>query len=587
VLLSFDDLDVAQNEVRRLLAAGQGQDLEVRLSAKTYARTAPLVLTDLDSGRNGHTVTWTAEPGGRVELSGGIAPHGWQPAGGGDGDGGGGGRWVATIPEGIPAPRQLYVNGLRAPWARSDWLDHDDCKIGPGGMTGAGSLGVAAYARPSDVEMVFRVRWRDYHCRIVDVSGDLIRFAEPCWTNALPGTGRVGPHWDNTAVGTEIHGWSTFATNALELLTEPGHFVWNSDERTVTYLPREGEDMGSAQVVVPACEQLVVLDGAHDLVLKGLTFSHTAWHRSDDGYVGAQAGFTLTGASGPLGEAGSHYTKPVAALTVRGGRQVTVSGCEFVHLGGAGAVLEAGTKDTTVTACTFSDLSSGGVYVGDIDPHPAPEQADEHNTVSFTTFRGTGAEFTDSVAVWGGYTRNLVIDHNTLEHLPYSGISVGWGWNQPEAQDPWLGDNRITGNRIVDVLRVAERQYDGGAVYTQGPQRGTIIQGNHIDRSEYGTTANDGNGIYLDEQSSHILVARNVVTRVGYKWVSNWAEYGVENRAAGNWADNTITPAFSGAGSVMEDNAEGLTELPPEAVRVAERAGAGPWPAPVTGLGKH
>ena len=85
-------------------------------------------------------------------------------------------------------------------------------------MTGAGALGVAAFARPSDAEIVFRVRWRDYHCRITSVADDLIRFAEPCWTNALPGTGRVGPHWDNTAVGTEIHGWSMFATNALELL---------------------------------------------------------------------------------------------------------------------------------------------------------------------------------------------------------------------------------------------------------------------------------------------------------------------------------------------------------------------------------
>lgn len=576
MLLSFDDLDTAQSEVRRLLAGGLEEDLEVRLGAKTYMRTRPLVFTELDSGRDGHTVTWTAEPGGRVELSGGVALDGWQP----DGDG----RWVATVPDAISTPRQLYVNGLRASWARSGWLDHMDCKVSPEGMTGAGSLGIAAYARPSDVEVVFRVRWRDYHCPVAGVADDLIRFAEPCWTNALPGTGRVGPHWDNTAVGTEIHGWSMFAANALELLTEPGSFVWNSEERTVTYLPREGEDMERADVVVPCAEQLVVVDGARDLVLKGLTFAHTAWHLPD-GYVGAQAGFTLTGASGPLGEAGSHYTKPVAALSVRGGLRVTVSGCAFVHLGGAGAVLEAGTKDSTVTACSFSDVSSGGVYVGDIDPHPAPEVADEGNTVSCNTFYGTGAEFTDSVAIWAGYARNLTIDHNTLEHLPYSGISVGWGWNQPEAQDPWLGDNRITANRIVDVLRVAERQHDGGAIYTQGPQHGTVVEANYIDRSEYGTTANDGNGIYLDEQSSHILVAGNVVTRVGYKWVSNWAEYGVENRAAGNWTDNTITPAFSGAGSVMEDNAEGLTELPPEAVRVAEGAGAGPWPAPVAALG--
>ncbi|MBS2550315.1 right-handed parallel beta-helix repeat-containing protein [Catenulispora sp. NL8] len=578
MLLSFDDLDTAQREVRRLLAAGQGQDLEVRLSAKTYMRTTPLVFTELDSGRNGYTVTWTAEPGGRVELSGGVVVTGWRPAEHG--------RWVATVPDAVLTPRQLYVNGLRASWARSDWLEHEDCKIGPEGMTGAGALGVAAYGRPSDVELVFRVRWRDYHCRITDISDDLIRFAEPCWTNALPGTGRVGPHWDNTAVGTEIHSWSMFASNALESLTEPGHFVWNSDARTVTYLPRDGEDMESAEVIVPVAEQLVVVDGAHDLVLKGLSFAHTAWHRSD-GYVGAQAGFTLTGASGPLGEAGSHYTKPVAALTVRGGRRVTVSGCEFVRLGGAGAVFEAGTKDSTVTASTFADVSSGGLYVGGIDPHPTAEAADEGNTVSFNTFHGTGAEYTDSVAIWAGYTRNLTIERNTLEHLPYSGISIGWGWNQPEAQDPWLGGNRIAGNRITDVLRVAERQYDGGAIYTQGPQPGTVIEANYINRSEYGTTANDGNGIYLDEQSSHILVTGNVVTRVGYKWVSNWAEYGVENRAAGNWTDNTITPAFSGAGSVMEDNAEGLSELPPEAVRVAEQAGAGPWPGPVEALGNH
>ena len=580
MLLSFDDLDEAQREVRRLLAAGQGQDLEVRLAAGTYVRTAPLVFTELDSGRNGHTVTWSAEPGERVELSGGVEITGWRPAGNG--------RWVATVPVTVRTPRQLYVNGLRASWARSDWLEHGDCKISLEGMIGAASLGVGAYARPSDVELVFRVRWRDYHCPVEGIEGDLIRFAEPCWTNALPGTGRVGPHWDNTAVGTEIHTWSMFATNAMELLTEPGHFVWNSAERTVTYLPRQGEDMESAQVIAPCAEQLVILDGVHDLVIKDLAFAHTAWDRTRaDGYVGAQAGFTLTGASGPLGEAGSHYTKPVAALTVRGGRRVTVRRCEFAHLGGAGLVLEAGTKDSTVTACSFSDVSSGGVYVGDVDPHPAPEQADERNAVSFNTIRNTGVEFTDSVAIWAGYTRNLAIERNTLEHLPYSGISVGWGWNQPEAQEPWLGENRISGNRIVDVLRVAERQYDGGAIYTQGPQPGTVISDNHIDRSEYGTTANDGNGIYLDEQSSHILVTGNVVTRVGYKWVSNWAEYGVENRATGNWTDNTVTPAFSGAGSVMEGNAEGLTELPPEAVRVAERAGAGPWPAPVEPLGNH
>ncbi|MFL6113684.1 MAG: right-handed parallel beta-helix repeat-containing protein, partial [Catenulispora sp.] len=63
--------------------------------------------------------------------------------------------------------------------------------------------------------------------------------------------------------------------------------------------------------------------------------------------------------------------------------------------------------------------------------------------------------------------------------------------------------------------------------------------------------------------------------------VSNWAEYGIDNRAVGNWTDSAVTPPLSGEGSVMRNNRTGLTDLPPEAVAIAERAGAGPWPAEV------
>ncbi|MEV0112424.1 hypothetical protein AB0H77_04075 [Streptomyces sp. NPDC050844] len=74
------------------------------------------------------------------------------------------------------------------------------------------------------------------------------------------------------------------------------------------------------------------------------------------------------------------------------------------------------------------------------------------------------------MGIWAGYEAGSVVDHNTIDDLPYSGISVGWGWNQPEAQKSVLRDNRITNNRITNVMRVEHAQHDGGAIYTQGAQ---------------------------------------------------------------------------------------------------------------------
>ncbi|MCX4966074.1 right-handed parallel beta-helix repeat-containing protein [Streptomyces sp. NBC_00654] len=543
-----------------------GRDVRVLLKGGTYRLTEPLELGAEDSGKNGRTVTWTAAPGARPVLSGGRDLTGWQR----DADG----TWTAPVPEGV-TPRQLFIDGRRAVRARGEACAAAVCDATTTGMTGAGATGIARWQRPTDAEVVIRVRWRNYHCRIAGVSGDVMTFAQPCWTNSASGTDRTGPSWDSTTVDSARYSGVAFFENAPELLDTPGEFTWNSEARTVTYLPREGENMRRAQVVTPHTEQLLVMDGAHDITVSGIGFAYAAYRQpgTDEGYAGMQAGLTLTGATGPVDHAGRYYTKPAAALTVRGGRRVSIDGARFEHLGGAGAILEAGTKDSALTRSSFTDLSSGAVYVGDTEPLPGTALAGERNTVAYNTIRRSGVEYTDSVGIWAGYEAGLTVDHNTLEHLPYSGISVGWGWNQPEAQKSVLRDNKVTDNRITDVMEVAQEQHDGGAIYTQGAQPGTLLSGNYINRSAFGNTERDGNGIYLDEQSSHILVEKNVITRIGYKWVSNWADYGIRNTARGNWTD-TAAPALGGTGSVMTDNLTGLDRLPAAALAVASRAGA-------------
>ncbi|MEU9204809.1 right-handed parallel beta-helix repeat-containing protein [Streptomyces sp. NPDC048332] len=546
---------------RDLARAVTGHDVRVLLKDGTYRLDEPLKLGAVDSG-----VTWAAAPGARPVLSGGQDITGWRQ----NADG----TWSADVPAGV-TPRQLFVDGRRATRARGEACAAATCDATKAGMTGATAVGIDRWQRPTDAEAVIRVRWRNYHCRIAAVSGDTMTFAQPCWTNSASGTDRTGPAWDSTTVDSTRYSGVAFFENAPELLDQPGEFVWNSAGRTVTYLPRKGENMRHAQAVTPHTEQLLVVDGAHDLTVDGIGFAYAAYRQpgTDEGYAGMQAGLTLTGATGPVDHAGRFYTKPAAAVTVRGGRGVSIDRTRFSHLGGAGTILEAGTKDSSVTRSSFTDLSSGAVYVGDTEPMPGAGLAGERNTVAYNTISRSGVEYTDSVGIWAGYEAGLTVDHNTLEHLPYSGISVGWGWNQTEAQKSVLRDNRVTDNRITDVMEVAHEQHDGGAIYTQGAQPGTILSGNYINRSAYGNTERDGNGIYLDEQSSYITVEKNVITRVGYKWVSNWADYGIENTARHNWTD-TAAPALGGTGSVMTDNLTGLDRLPAEALAVAAHAGS-------------
>jgi hypothetical protein len=111
------------------------------------------------------------------------------------------------------------------------------------------------------------------------------------------------------------------------------------------------------------------------------------------------------------------------------------------------------------------------------------------------------------VGIWASFPRSLVIEHNEISNLPYSGISAGWRWDpSPTA----AGDNLIQANHIYQVL---QKHDDGAAIYTLGRQPGTIIRENYIHDLVRSPFAGKYplKGIYLDEGSTEISVVRNFV----------------------------------------------------------------------------
>ena len=183
------------------------------------------------------------------------------------------------------------------------------------------------------------------------------------------------------------------------------------------------------------------------------------------------------------------------------------------------------------------------------DHHPDdPRRVVKNNTVANNYIHDCGVEFWGSVGVFAGYTEGTVIAHNEICRLPYSGISVGWGWGEEDAgggnpnyQQPFKYDtptpaknNRIEYNQIHGVMSKTD---DGGAIYTLGNQPGTIIRGNHIhDCMNAKSSRGWACGIYLDEGSGFIEITNNLVH--GVRIPMNYNNHSQNRKATCNEQDN-------------------------------------------------
>ncbi len=128
-------------------------------------------------------------------------------------------------------------------------------------------------------------------------------------------------------------------------------------------------------------------------------------------------------------------------------------------------------------------------------------QTCKNNIISDNYITRIGLVNYGAPAVQAYYTSGLSVINNEIADVPYSGICIGWGWNQNKTSVT-CHDNLISGNKITNCMQVC---FDGGGIYTLGQQPGTVISGNYI----YGQ-ANHLSAIYLDSGSAGITVKDNV-----------------------------------------------------------------------------
>ncbi len=487
--LPFKTLKKAQDTLRTLNKT-MSEDITVYLRGGRYELTETLALDTQDSGMNGHTIIYKNYLDETALISGGRLIHGWQKEGK---------LWKVDV--GTEAKtRELYVNNQPAIRARNDQGLPDVVKTETGYTTTDTSM--QNWRNPSAIEIVGRHYWKLFRCGIQSIKDTTITIQQPCWNRSQL----------NKDISLDNPSW---LENAYELLDSPGEWYLDNRSGWLYYLPRPNEDMSTATVVLPRLETLIQGLGTpeapiHHIKFEGLMFAEATWLRpsTSDGFPPAQAAIFFTGSKIPNWSSNSDIMANAAQIpghvNFKFAKDITFTLNTFTRLGATGLNMSDGSQDNVITGNHFYNIGSNAISVGDIiNPNTSDVRLITKNIkVSNNYIHNIANQYEGSVGIEVGYTENVLIQHNQLSNLPYSGISIGWGWGVP---DPTVAKNNTIQANLID--HPMSTLSDGGGIYSLGAQPGNIISENIITNQ----SSDKGAALYLDNRSRYITVVNNVI----------------------------------------------------------------------------
>lgn len=534
-------------ELRRLATEPLTEPVRIILRGGDYALDAAWCIRPEDSGSAQSPTIFEAAPGETPVIDGGLALGAWQKLSASSRSAASAAAaglpaaaldkvWVAEVPlvGGRPREfRQLWIQDRKAVRARTpntgemDRLltwdkvnQHTTIPARPGMNGDLGALEMVIYQQWE----IALVRVREF-TRIGEGANAAVRlrFHQP--------ESRIQfEHPWPAPIMTEAYRAPFFLQNALCLLDAPGEWYHDIAAHRIYYWPRPDEELASARAVVPVQETLLEVIGSLErpvrhVEFRGLRFAHTAWMRPAlAGHVPHQAGLYMTEAYKMLPpgtpekkglENQAWVGRPPGVVRVEAAQNIRFERCRFERLASAGIDAERGLRDFAVEGCVFRDIAGNGLQLGKFmdggeETHLPYNPADDREVsarlrVANNLITDCANEDWGCLGIAAGYIRESVIEHNDLSDLPYSGISLGWGWTYLTTAQR---DNRVHANRITRFGRIL---YDFGGIYHLSASPGTWITENALGGvvlNPYAEKPHWGH-IYPDEGSSYMIVRDN------------------------------------------------------------------------------
>lgn len=579
--------------VSRGVASGMQSDVVVELADGTYPLKAPLVFTAADSGSNGHLMVWQARAGAHPVISGAQRITGWTVSDAGKN------IWKAPAAS-MFATRQLFIDGRLATRARLS-VNRSDLTFSTTGFgfstTSLASLNTIAH--PERAELHAIGSFTDRYSPVATIANNNVTMVQPAWANNS---------WGYDTIPTSFRPGPVYMENAYEFIDQPGEWYQDTSAGLLYYKPLANQDMANADVELPQLEVLISFAGtydqpAHDFTFRGLTFSFASWlgPNTSDGYASQQTGAFISGSGYAEFEATrSKWHQMPAAVQVSAAKNVSFVRDRFVAIGQAGlgignddnahlSKLGLGTDTINVTGCVFTQIAAGAIVIGGIQEnahHPSdPRMLNQNMTISDNLIHDVAIDYRDGAGILFTYTKNVIVSHNEVYNLPYSGINSGYGWGANDAggSDDYANrglykyqpryttattaqNNQVVANFVHDGM---QQMNDGGCHYNLSANPGTMVTGNYCK----GPWPSSNFADYEDEGSRYLTISKNVFASFG--------SWGTANaNASNNTGDLTVTGNWISGGQSFRGNNNTITgnitingALPTDAQAVVAAAG--------------
>ncbi len=557
-------------------------DIVVEIADGFYPVEDTIVFDSKDSGTEQGTVIYRAAKGATPVFSGGKRLEGkWQKA-----------EDVNWLRDGVTAYkvplerseklRAIYVNGERASMTsksqkpaqalgsytvakgQAEWAwAPSTTKIYTGAVFSA-SFGLPADTRnPQNIELESGSTWAQQL-----VCAESLSLTEE-------GDTQVNLQMPYGALAQNL-GWGTAysptksndVTNVFEWLEKPGEFYFDQAGSMLYYIPREGEDINSAEVIIPETDTIIDMCGdkptsdyVQNITFDGLGFAYTDWNlyelEGSHGYASVQGSIVLT----KFANVNQHddiyrsYDVPPAAIHINSAKNIRFLNGEIRHTGYLGAHLGNDVWDCEVTGNYIAHTGGAGIVVG--HPQHVYENDTEIHHVKANNAAGPEKEkfrdgtesvpknititnnylyencyfFPGNSPITSFFTYNMQVLHNFVYKCSYSGMSIGWGWcnfdgeTGSDSQLPGVPtdtskNNHVNYNRVEEICSLLQ---DAGGIYTLGKQGNddwteySEMSFNYINAKRKKQTANGSkmiNGFHPDEGSAYIKFDSNVVTNI-------------------------------------------------------------------------
>ncbi len=566
-------------------------DIIVWIADGLYEVDSTINFTSADSGNENCTIYYKAEEGANPIISGGKKlTSAWEVADDVD--------WLENGLVAYKTPlnrdeklRALYVNGQRAEMTTRSTTpsgSYGNYKITKGeadwawntrsnmitNVQFANSFGLDANTRnPQNIELESGSRWAQQLVCVEDIAG------------TADGKVDLSLQMPYAAFAQNL-GWGTAynpstvndVTNVFEWLANPGEFYFDQEGSMLYYIPRDGEDINTAEVVVPQIDTIVEFRGdealksyVQNITFDGLHFAYTDWNlyevEGSHGYASVQGSIVLAnfGLENQHNDIYRSYDVPPAAIYANSTKNVKIINGEVRYTGYLGIHLENDVIDCDVTGNYIGQTGGAGIVVGhpthvyenDTEIHHVKEIQTGGQHVKVDNAAGPDKEkfpygtekvptnititnnylhencyfFPGNSPLTTFYTYNMQVLHNFVYKCSYSGMSIGWGWcnfdgyDGEDSQLPGVPtttskNNHVNYNRVEEICSLLQ---DAGGIYTLGQQGNddwteySEMSFNYINAKREPQVANGSrmvNGFHPDEGSAYIKFDSNVVTNI-------------------------------------------------------------------------